>query len=95
MVGFCSAEVKPSGPLQLHAVPIFICAILLLLPLPIPFSNIVPAWGVLLIAGGLLERDGRFIIAGYVATILAVAYFVIIGFAGKEAFDFMWKWFER
>jgi hypothetical protein len=86
---------ESSRLLQLHAVPIVICAILLLLPLPIPFSNTLPAWGVMLIAGGLLERDGRFIIAGYIATILAVAYFVIIGIMGKEAFDFIWKWFER
>src|SRR5438552_3650141 len=70
-------------------------AVLLLLPLPVPFSNTVPAWGVMLIAGGLLERDGIFIIAGYLASIAAVAYFAIIGFAGREAFDFIWKWFER
>jgi hypothetical protein len=86
---------ESSRLLQLHAVPIVICAVLLLLPLPIPFSNTLPAWGVMLIAGGLLERDGRFIIAGYIGTILAVAYFATIGFMGKEAFDFIWKWFER
>ena len=38
--------------------------LLLLLPLPVPFSNVVPAWGVMLIAAGLLERDGGFILAG-------------------------------
>jgi hypothetical protein len=81
--------------LQMHAMPIFICAVMLLLPLPIPFSNTLPAWGVMLIAGGLLERDGRFILAGYIATVLAAAYFVTIALLGKEAFDFIWKWFER
>ena len=39
---------------QLHAVPIVICALMLLLPLPVPFSNVVTAWGIMLIAGGLL-----------------------------------------
>jgi hypothetical protein len=79
----------------LHAVPIVICAALLLLPLPIPFSNTIPAWGVMLVAGGLLERDGCFILAGYVATVLAVGYFAVLGFAGKGAFDFVWQWFGR
>lgn len=77
---------------QLHAVPIVICAALLLLPVPVPFSNVIPAWGVMLIAGGLLERDGRFIIAGYIATILAVAFFAIIGFAGVEVTEHAWRW---
>src|SRR5678815_1259768 len=63
--------VTASGRLeQMHAIPLVICALMLLLPLPIPFSNVVPAWGILLIAGGLLERDGQFIIAGYVASLI-------------------------
>ena len=65
---------------------------MLLLPLPVPFSNVIPAWGVMLIAGGLLERDGAFIIAGYGASLLTVAFFVAIGVFGVEAVDFLWKW---
>ena len=77
---------------QLHGVPIVICALMLLLPLPVPFSNVVPAWGVMLIAGGLLERDGAFIIAGYVASLVTMAFFFAIGFFGVETVDFVWKW---
>ncbi|MGH7943559.1 MAG: exopolysaccharide biosynthesis protein [Opitutaceae bacterium] len=77
---------------QLHGVPIVICALMLLLPLPVPFSNVVPAWGVMLIAGGLLERDGAFIIAGYIAAAITVVFFAVIGIFGVEAVDFMWKW---
>ena len=76
---------------QMHAMPIVICALMLLLPLPIPFSNVVPAWGIMLIAGGLLERDGAFIIAGYVAALFTVAFFVAIGFFGIEGLDMVWK----
>jgi hypothetical protein len=65
---------------------------MLLLPLPVPFSNIIPAWGIMLIAGGLLERDGAFIIAGYVASLLTVAFFAAIGIFGVETVDFLWKW---
>ena len=82
------------GLRQLHAIPIVICAALLLLPLPIPFSNTIPAWGIMLIAGGLLERDGGFILAGHIAALLAIAFFAVIGIFGVEAFDFLWKWMK-
>ena len=82
------------GLLQLHAIPIVICALLLLLPLPVPFSNTFPAWSIMLISGGLLERDGKFIIAGYVAALLAIAFFVCIAIFGVEAFDFLWQWMK-
>jgi hypothetical protein len=72
---------------QLHAVPLVICASLLLLPVPVPFSNVLPAWGVLLICGGLLERDGKFILAGYVATLISVAYFALFGSAIVYTFE--------
>lgn len=78
--------------LQLHAVPVVICALMLLLPLPVPFSNVVPAWGILLIAGGLLERDGAFIIAGYGAALFTIAFFAAIGIFGVEAVSWMWDW---
>ena len=77
---------------QAHAIPIVVCALMLLLPLPIPFSNVVPAWGIMLIAGGLLERDGAFIIAGYIAALVTIAFFVAIAVFGLEAVDFLWKW---
>ena len=77
---------------QLHGVPVVICALMLLLPLPVPFSNVIPAWGIILIAGGLLERDGVFILAGYVASLITVDFFGAIAIFGVEAVDFIWKW---
>ncbi len=83
---------------QLHAVPVVICALLLLLPLPLPFSNVIPAWGVLLIAGGLLERDGKFILAGYVATLGSIVYFVLSGsvifYALRQAYERVLHWLQ-
>ncbi len=79
---------------QLHAVPIVICAALLLLPLPVPFSNTIPAWSIMLMAGGLLERDGGFIIAAYITSLLAVAFFGAIAIFGVEAVDSLWKWLQ-
>lgn len=77
---------------QLHAVPIVVCALLLLLPLPVPFSNAVPAWGILLVAGGLLERDGGFILAGYIVSLAAVVFFGAIGVFGLGIVERAWQW---
>jgi hypothetical protein len=77
---------------QLHALPIIVCALYLLLPLPVPFSNVIPAWSVILLAAGLLERDGAFILAGYGCAALATAFFAAIGFLGVGAADIIWQW---
>ena len=80
--------------LQLHAVPIVLCSLLLLLPLPIPFSNIFPAFSILLLSAGLLERDGAFILAGHVGFLLSLAFFIFMGIAGKEGVEAMMRWFN-
>jgi hypothetical protein len=79
---------------QLHALPMMLCAVLLLLPLPVPFTNIVPAWAIILVAGGLLERDGYFILGGYAATLLTAVFFGAIALFGKSAVEWMWAWMK-
>jgi hypothetical protein len=78
--------------LQLHALPIFLAALLLLLPLPVPFSNLIPAFSILLLSAGLLERDGLFLLAGHLTFACAVGFFGIIAFAGAEGFDALREW---
>lgn len=78
--------------LRLHALVILLAAIELLLPLPIPFTNTLPAWSILLMAGGLLERDGVAILISYVVFVAGVAYFVFIGDASKNALQALWRW---
>lgn len=55
---------------------ISILGILLALPLPTPFSNLMAAWSILFIGLGLLKDDGVFIIIGYFASLLTIGYFV-------------------
>lgn len=50
---------------------------LLSLPLPIPFSNSLPAISIILLAAGLMERDGLLVLWGY---IMGVMSWVYIGF---------------
>jgi hypothetical protein len=63
--------------------------LLLLFPLSfIPFSNTLPAIAILLFALGMLQRDGLFIIGGYVALIATMVYFiglVVIVFMGGQS----------
>jgi hypothetical protein len=82
----------PQWSQQLHAVPVFLCAALLLLPLPVPFSNTIPAWAIMLMAAGLLERDGLFILGGHLASLAAFAFFGAIGIFGIEVFDVIERW---
>jgi hypothetical protein len=56
--------------------------LLLTAPLPLPFSNTLPAYGVLFLAMGSLERDGYAVLAGYVMVLLTVGYFAIVGVLG-------------
>jgi len=46
------------GMLRLIGLDIVIAGLGLMLPLPIPFSNSIPAWAVVLLAIGMMEKDG-------------------------------------
>lgn len=72
---------------QVHAVMMFIAAVVLLLPLPIPLTNTFPAWVILLVAGGMMERDGAAITAGYAVFAAGILYFVFLGGATHQLFD--------
>jgi len=51
---------------------------ILTLPLGIPFTNFFPAWTIILLALGLLEKDGLLIVLGYLFTFLTTLYFYLI-----------------
>jgi len=77
---------------QTHALLILLAALALLLPLPIPFTNMFPAWAILLIAGGLLERDGVFVLAGYVFFAAGMVYFFLLGEAAQHLIEVVRQW---
>lgn len=53
-------------------------ALLMSLPLPIPLTNLLPAYTILLLSIGLLESDGLFILFGYGMTTATTAFFISI-----------------
>jgi hypothetical protein len=73
---------------RLNGVLLALSGIMLMSPLPLPFSNTLPAYGVLLLAAGTLERDGYAVLTGYVMVVLTLAYFgvvAVLGGAGTKA----------
>ena len=80
---------------QLHAIVMVAAASILLLPLPIPFSNSLPGWSILLLASGLLERDGRAIALGYLMFALSVVYLWLFGEAAQELLELTLAWWRR
>lgn len=64
------------GMLRLIGLGIFVAGLGLMLPLPIPFSNSIPAWAVVFLAIGMMERDGLCVLLGHLT---AIAAWVFIG----------------
>lgn len=58
-------------------------AFLLMLPLPIPFSNTIPAWSILLLSLGMMEEDGAVIVLGYLMAGAAWTYIATLWMLGE------------
>jgi hypothetical protein len=73
---------------------IAISGVVLSLPIPPPFllTNTIPGFAIVFLALGLMERDGALIIVGYVLTVIAVIYVVLIGVLGKELLSYITGW---
>ena len=75
---------------QLHAFIIFVAAFVLLLPLP-PGTNFPPALCIVIMAGGLLERDGWFILGGYLAFAFNGVFFALFAIYGQKLLHALWQ----
>ena len=70
---------------------IMLSGLLLLLPLPIPLTNSLPALTVILIAAGAMERDGMFFLAGCAMFTVTLTYFGLLVFGGAHLLDNLWQ----
>lgn len=66
-----------AGPMaRFNGLVLIFAGLLLMAPFGlIPFSNTAPAIAILFLTMGMLQRDGVFVLLGYLATILTVVYF--------------------
>ncbi|MSU22258.1 MAG: exopolysaccharide biosynthesis protein [Opitutus sp.] len=79
----------------LHLFVVTAAALLLALPMPIPFTNTLPGWTILLLAAGLLERDGLFVVMGYGAMVATLVLFSLLGVGAGETFSAISHWLAR
>lgn len=67
-------------------------AILLMMPFGlVPFSNTLPALALLLLAIGLLQRDGVCILLGHLTNIATIVYFAILIVGGGATLHEVWR----
>jgi hypothetical protein len=67
---------------RFNGILLMLSGLLLMVPLPLPFANALPAYGALFLAAGSLERDGAFVLAGYAMVLLTIAYFTLVAVLG-------------
>jgi hypothetical protein len=70
---------------RVNGILLLVCGILLMAPVPLPLANTLPAYGVVFLAVGSVERDGYAVLAGYMMVLFTLAYFgavMVLGGAG-------------
>lgn len=89
------------GPVMhgINGLMVVLGAVLLMAPFGlIPFSNTLPGLAILLLAIGILQRDGVCILLGYVTNVLTIIYFAILILGGGLAIRELWRvvlgWFS-
>lgn len=97
VIGLLEALARPRwvGPSQLRrfhratGLLITMAAVLLLLPVPVPASNLLPASAILLFATASLRRDGLCFVLGTVMLTASIAFFAALALLGVEAFAWL------
>jgi hypothetical protein len=74
------------GMVQLIGLAIVIAGLGLMLPLPIPFSNHLPAWAVVLLAIGMMEKDGLCVLLGHLTAIVAWVFIALTSLFAVRGF---------
>lgn len=65
--------------------------LLLILPLPLPLSNSLPAWTIILLSTGTIARDGLFLLAGCVAFGCSAVFFTLVAVGSWQGVDRLWQ----
>ena len=80
---------------RLEGLCILVCGILLSLPLPIPFSNMLPAVTVIAFACSTLGKDGFFYVGSILCFGITSVFFAVIGFGGAATMAWIYEWFAE
>lgn len=79
----------------ISAFSILIMGVLLALPVPpiVPFSNSLPAWGIIITALATASQDGLLIWMGFTFSMGAFIYFALLAWAAAFGVDKVWQYF--
>lgn len=86
--------VEPPWAFRVNAAVVGFAALLMMAPIPVFGTNSPPAWGVMLVCFGMSQRDGLFVLAGYVATAATVILFAGLAVAAVLAGRGLWHMFH-
>ncbi len=87
---------RPRWALRLHCAQVVVAGLFLALPLPPfpPLTNTFPALAIVVTTAGLLERDGRTVLLGWLILMVGIAYLFTMAFLGAEVVQHFWSsWF--
>jgi hypothetical protein len=71
---------------RLNGFAIMAGGVLLIFPLGlIPFSNTLPAFAILFLCLGVSQRDGLFVVLGYLTLVATVIYFIVLAYGAFAA----------
>jgi hypothetical protein len=71
---------------RLNGLSLSFAALLLAMPLGmIPFTNTLPAYGILCLSVGILQRDGAVVLVGHLLVLATVAYFSLLAWGAMAA----------
>jgi hypothetical protein len=79
----------------LAGMAVFFSGLMLLLPLPIPFSNMLPSLTVVLVASSFSERDGATLGAGLILFLISLGFIGAIFIGGSEAITWICNGFSH
>jgi hypothetical protein len=82
------------GMVTLAGSAICLSGLALSLPIPPPFilTNTIPAFAIVFLALGLMERDGVLVLIGHVLTLIALIYVGLIAVLGRELLRYLFGW---
>lgn len=80
-----------AGPTAERLLGVAVMILAGILALPIVFGNQPPAFAIALIALGLIERDGAFVLAGLIAGVLAIAIMAAVLLGLGQAGTMLWQ----
>ena len=61
------------------------------IPPPFPLTNTIPGFAIILLSLGIMERDGILILLGYVLTVVAALYVILIALLGTAGVRQLWR----